>query len=62
MSISFLRFPKTVELSDELKQKVQALPDEWDWRNVNGVSYVPDVRNQGTIRNYLCYFANSHLK
>jgi len=23
------------------------IPDSWDWRNVDGVNYIPEVRNQG---------------
>ncbi|XP_075707555.1 dipeptidyl peptidase 1 [Rhinoderma darwinii] len=34
-------------------EKYQGLPDAWDWRNVQGVSFVSPVRNQGSCGS--CY-------
>ena len=33
--------------SDNLKKLVAALPKNFDWRNRDGVDFVPKVRNQG---------------
>lgn len=32
-----------------LAKMAAALPEHWDWRNINGVSFVSPVRNQGDL-------------
>jgi len=41
------RKPRATKPSLEDIKKASALPDSFDWRNVNGVNYVSPVRNQG---------------
>jgi cathepsin C len=38
--------PRAVPASDELKADAGKLPNEWDWRKVDGQNFVPAVRNQ----------------
>ena len=35
--------------SDELRKLAAALPDNFDWRNRDGVDFVPDVRDQSEL-------------
>ncbi|XP_077197524.1 dipeptidyl peptidase 1 [Paroedura picta] len=45
--------PKTAPLTSEVAKAAASLPASWDWRNVNGVSYVSPVRDQGSCGS--CY-------
>ncbi|XP_006118433.1 dipeptidyl peptidase 1 [Pelodiscus sinensis] len=45
--------PKPAPLTPEILKKVSALPEYWDWRNINGVDYVSPVRNQASCGS--CY-------
>jgi cathepsin C len=48
------RSPKpSTKKSESISLEASALPDEFDWRNVGGVSYVSPVRNQGSCGS--CY-------
>lgn len=31
---------------DEIEDTIENLPSHWDWRNINGVNYVPDIVDQ----------------
>lgn len=49
--ISFIEIiskPKPAKISEELKKVAEKLPESFDWRNVDGKSYVSPIRNQGT--------------
>lgn len=50
-------FPKPAAPADELLKQVSTLPSEWDWRNIDGVSYVSPVRNQGGLYKHFGQFA-----
>ena len=39
--------PKTAPVTEEVKKLADSLPSSFDWRNVNGIDFVPPVRNQG---------------
>ncbi|XP_003968362.1 dipeptidyl peptidase 1 [Takifugu rubripes] len=39
----------------ELAKKAAALPELWDWRNVEGVNFVSPVRNQGSCGSCYCF-------
>jgi len=49
--------PRATKPSQEDIKKASALPDSFDWRNVNGVNYVSPVRNQGSCGS--CYIFSS---
>ncbi|KAF7699739.1 hypothetical protein HF521_002697 [Silurus meridionalis] len=40
-------------ITPELRKMAAGLPEQWDWRNVNGVNYVSPVRNQASCGS--CY-------
>ena len=37
-----------IPVNTDLAKKAAALPERWDWRNIEGVNFVSPVRNQGT--------------
>lgn len=36
--------PPVAPVSPFVRRQAEFLPDEWDWRNVSGVNYVPAVK------------------
>lgn len=50
----FLRRVNSAPVSPELLKQAAGLPEQWDWRNVNGISYVNPVRNQGKAPDCRC--------
>ena len=40
-----------VEASQEIKDEADKLPENFDWRNVDGVNYISPVRDQGRVIN-----------
>jgi cathepsin C len=47
------RRPKPAPVTAEIQKIADALPDSFDWRNVNGVNFVSPIRNQGSCGS--CY-------
>ncbi|XP_035660430.1 dipeptidyl peptidase 1-like [Branchiostoma floridae] len=45
--VSALSYPLPVEMDEKTRIAISHLPSEFDWRNVNGQNFVPDVREQG---------------
>ena len=45
--------PKPAPVDEKTLELASKLPDSFDWRNVNGVSYVSPIRNQGSCGS--CY-------
>ena len=41
---------KAMPSSKEQRKRVAALPGRFDWRNRDGVNYIPKVRNQGNMK------------
>jgi len=49
--------PKPAAVKPSTKRRGPSLPKEFDWRNVDGVNYVPEVRDQGNCGS--CYIFGS---
>lgn len=49
--------PPVAEASPFVRRMAEFLPEEWDWRNISGVNYVPKVKNQGSCGS--CYAFSS---
>jgi len=45
--------PSAKPVQNLLRSSAGFLPESWDWRNIDGVNYVPKVRNQGSCGS--CY-------
>ncbi|XP_067940045.1 dipeptidyl peptidase 1-like [Watersipora subatra] len=46
--IAGIPHPMNEPLSEELREKLSSVPDEFDWRNAGGRNFVSPVRNQGS--------------
>lgn len=51
----FYRRPSPAPVTREVYEAAAKLPDNFDWRNVDGVNYVSPIRNQGE------HILNAHL-
>ena len=49
--------PRATKPTEAQIKEANALPDSFDWRNVNGVNYVSPIRNQGSCGS--CYVFSS---
>lgn len=50
------------QVSSELKKRVSMLPKSFDWRNVEGVSYVSDIRDQMSCGSCYAFASMANLE
>ncbi|UYV81725.1 CTSC [Cordylochernes scorpioides] len=61
-SVGQSRLPRPAPLTEEIREMAAQLPEEWDWRNVDGVNYVSPVRAQGHCGSCYAYASMGMLE